>query len=1109
MAKGQLNHVLRHVRNLAGIGGPGELSDAELLKRFRKNQDEAAFAALFHRHSSMVLGVCRRVLHHVQDAEDACQAAFLVFARKAGSIRKGEALGSWLHGVALRVSAKLKSDRARRGARARTAQEARQKEAAVPLGWEEMQAILDEELARLPEHYRAALVLCYLEGQSRDQAAGQLRWSEGTLRGRLERGRELLRKRLARRGVKLSAALLTGALSECGLSAAAAATSAVTTVKAAMLVAAGGSAGPRLVSAEVAALVEGVTRAMTTTRWTMATALLLVGLAVTGSLALCRPAPTGGDKGSEHQGKHAQVRADGSSDPLPPDAIARLGTLRLRHSDLILGIGFSADARTLVAADRKGVYVWDTATGEKLRQVVVPPAGTQYQSVSVSADGKTAAVATNEGAGGIVQLWDASNGKKLSEFAVGKFADVALSPNGKTLAVYDYDPKEDKSFRLLDAATGKQLFQLVGHEDPIHTFVFAADGKVLLSAGDDRSIRFWNVATGKQVRRLDSPEPVGQIALAPDGKTLASVGIRKFGNAQATLWRLGKEATLWDLATGKETYRLKVAAAESNVFALAFAPDSKALVTSDRQSTRCWEVATGKELLRRRLATHWAGALAFSPDGKTLATAGNCIHLWDVATGREKLPRNGHDGSVFAVAVSPDGKTFATGGEDGVICLWGPGSKCGTLKGHDWGIHSLAFTPNSRTLVSAGYDNTVRVWDVAQGKELRRFSGFSCALSPDGKVLATGEHRGDALCLQELATGKQLGQLCAPAVKRDPRGDRPDPIGFSADGRSLASWGAFTDRAIRVWDIKGRKILRTFDHHDIDCAVFSPDRRLMVIGSNRPRTVVFLDTATWKEVTRLRDLPIEFSSLALSPDNRVLATCDRVGGVVRLWEVATGQEFRTLDGHLGRVFHLAFSPDSTFLLSGSEDTTVLVWKLAGQTKPGAAPPTAPELEAFWKDLASPRAARAQAAVRALTAAADQAVPLLAKRVRLSSAESDRLARLISNLDSDTFTIREQASAELEKLGLAAESALRQALAGSLSLEARKRAAAVLETLEKVHRPERFRAVRAIQVLELIGTPEARRVLAVLARGQPRAQLTEQARAALGRLDAMREKSTTH
>jgi RNA polymerase sigma factor (sigma-70 family) len=274
MTSGQMGGVLHHLRKLSAEHAGGR-SDRDLLERFVRQRDEAAFAALVERHGPMVLGVCRRVLRDAHDAEDACQAVFLVLARKAGSIRHRESVGGWLHGVAYRVAANLKREIARRHAREVLAVAEPQADS-TEMAWHEMRAVLDEELHRLPDRFRAPLLLCYLEGKTRDEAAQELGWSSGTLRGRLERGRELLRERLTRRGLALPVALLAALLTGRAVSAALPPALAGRIVRAGVLTAAGRSPAA-LVSGQAAALAKGAIRAMCMTRLKIAAVVLVVG----------------------------------------------------------------------------------------------------------------------------------------------------------------------------------------------------------------------------------------------------------------------------------------------------------------------------------------------------------------------------------------------------------------------------------------------------------------------------------------------------------------------------------------------------------------------------------------------------------------------------------------------------------------------------------------------------------------------------------------------------------------------------------------------------------------------------------------------------------------
>jgi RNA polymerase sigma factor (sigma-70 family) len=260
MVTKQMNGVRRHLCRVALPPGDGRLTDGYLLERFLAGHDDAAFEALMHRHGPMVLGVCRRVLHQEQDAEDAFQATFLVLVRKGASVVTRESVGSWLYGVAYRTSLKAREATSRR--REKEKQMARPEALSDPDDpWSELRPLLDQELSLLPDKYREPLVLCDLEGHTQKEAARRLGWPEGTVSGRLARARLLLARRLARRGLTLSGGVLALALTRNAAAAAVPAPLAGSTLKAAALVVAGRAAAGT-VSAPVAALTEGVLQAM-------------------------------------------------------------------------------------------------------------------------------------------------------------------------------------------------------------------------------------------------------------------------------------------------------------------------------------------------------------------------------------------------------------------------------------------------------------------------------------------------------------------------------------------------------------------------------------------------------------------------------------------------------------------------------------------------------------------------------------------------------------------------------------------------------------------------------------------------------------------------------
>ena len=273
MSAGRLRNLIWGLRRAVSPSAGG-LTDAELLRRWVAVRDQAAFEALLWRHGPTVLGVCRRILHDVHDAEDAAQAAFLVLARKGGSVGKRQAIAAWLHTVAYRVALRARDRRPRATVMAAHDLGALPARAGEDPAWRDLRPILDEEISRLPEKFRAPFVLCHVEGRTNEEAARELACPLGTILSRLARARERLRQRLTRRGVTLTVSVLAAAL------AAEAATAAVpgvlirTTVAAAALTAAGkGLVG--VVSTEVVSLTEGVVRAMLLTKVKVVTTVVL------------------------------------------------------------------------------------------------------------------------------------------------------------------------------------------------------------------------------------------------------------------------------------------------------------------------------------------------------------------------------------------------------------------------------------------------------------------------------------------------------------------------------------------------------------------------------------------------------------------------------------------------------------------------------------------------------------------------------------------------------------------------------------------------------------------------------------------------------------------
>jgi WD40 repeat protein len=842
-----------------------------------------------------------------------------------------------------------------------------------------------------------------------------------------------------------------------------------------------------------------------------------------------------------------QVRTDVFGDPLPEGALARLGSVRFHHECGIIVAAFSPDGKTLLAAglDKKeglSLRYWEIGTGKEINRSTVK--GTDLTGMTFAPDGKTVFLGRYSG----VEQYDRQSGKLVQTFAAG--GHFAVSPDGKWLATFCDSPEWSYNpiVHIWEIETGKKRAALKGQRGGVVKCQWSADSKRILSASSSRvivhtdntreeikgSIYIWEADTGRKLYEIGHDKY--NLAFAPDGQTVAlqsDMGIQ-----------------IVNVATGKTTCVINVSSSS-----LEFTSDSKRLVTVNfhgDEPSCLWDAITGKQLVRfenqgRLPATLVSRSqlyrlIGFSPDRKMLAaTAGGwnadgSVLLWNVATGEAIHHNGGHFDSVTSVAFAPDSRLVASGSADSTVRLWDPktGKQLAKLDGHKTGITTIVFTSDSKKLASASGDGQIRLWDLASKRELARLDGpeqgiASLGFSPDGRKLFVG---GKAHTLQvwDLIRVEEMSSVATGedgtvfAISRDGQ------IALSANGEERDDLSV---EQLHLWKLPASKPFRSValrqkrrEGDQLVCwtGALSADGHLFAAAHSRAsrdlrgtsyadHTVCVYERLTGQEWMKIPD--IKGNALAFSHNGRFLAVGHgnvltsykhKLDSRVTVWDMATGDKVREWKGHANEVTCVAFSGDGNLVASASADHTILIWRQArpARMQADADEAAAKQIKMWWDELGRDLPA-GQAAVAQLVAHPRQAVKWIGSEVKPASpsrTDPQRIAQLIEALDCDSFKERQEATAALEALGVLAEAQLQKVLVGKPSLETRVRVEQLLARLENVATmPERLRTMRALLVLEWIGSAEAEEVLATLRQGAAESDITQLAQAALARMRA--------
>jgi RNA polymerase sigma factor (sigma-70 family) len=971
MPKQSLTKLAQSIRRLARFVDH-EQPDGVLLQRFVEQRDQEAFADLVRRHGPLVANVCRQVLGNDQDAEDAFQATFLVLARKANTIRKPGSTGSWLHGVALRVAKKHRAALARRPNGTLHSPAMLQTDPGDDMTWKELKGVVHEELDRLPARCKAPILLCYFEGLTQDEAALRLGCKPRTCKARLARGRDLLRRRLLKRGVTLPAALTVPLLLPRAGEASISSSLIQATARAASSFAISGGV-PGQISSTAIVMAKGALQSMVVTRYLLLGCTILLAFAITGAtagvLSRVQSANSTNRDSTDNQGTPSQTVKAGESQ-LPAGATMRLGSLRFRSERLGFAsqFAFLPDNRTVIRiTGLPSIRFWDIASGKIQRDIRLEPGSYDDAGFAISPDGAMLAVALmlpqqgNLPVEGKVQTIDVASGKPKREFKrTGRnpgSAKLVFTPDNKNLISLDLNGM----LRIEELETGTEILNHAFPRDVANSLALSPDGSLIAMASgpNSRKVFLWKWQSGEDPKEIRISDRTQRLVFSPDGKLLAACS--DIGGPVA-IWDVAKAATKLWLTTG-ENYAEKGTP--------CFSPDGKFILAPiqkrgrsgpSREGIQVWSLETGKPERVLPIPGEAANSLCFSRNGAWLGAATDSrLHVWNWASGLEVgADDSGHNSPISQIAVG--NSNIATVGDDHTVRIWEP------LTGkevHKWDhgawVRAVALSADGSLAASSSLDDTVHVWNVREGKEIYRLPGHgatggrrSLEFTPNGRYLVS---YGDDYYLRrwDMRTGKAVVELdLRPPELKSQQSEMNrelmmirgfSPLTVSPDGSKFLSADG---NSITIYDaISGQKqqALEGIDSGLMGSSVFSPDSEYLAISSRAKSVQTKLtdgtsrfsvpaqDLGVWRVSTGKLVRQFQFAGASASPvgftaDGKCLvAITNKPSRRITFLNMADGKEVRSIAGLPESISAIGFSPNGKWMVVGLRDTTALVWSL--------------------------------------------------------------------------------------------------------------------------------------------------------------------------------------